>query len=232
MSVEQTGLQSDMMTRQYQTSSMELAASEYAALMKHSVFMPGPAQRRPLSERAGACLADVVEVSVWRTLLCQELLVRIEHHMQVELLLQQHQPEQQARIHIHMLNKCYQLLSKCSQVLNQSRGTEVDQKAVCCCICGCDTTGDSPWHPKHNLPTIIQPSSLINVSTCTTTASCHLSPVVTEALDWPQAGISEHPVHVCEEVCCSTRQRVQLLAPRHHALLVGPHTHHSIHHDV
>ena len=37
-------------------------------------------------------LADVIEVPVWCTLLGQELLVSIEHHVQVELLLQQHQP--------------------------------------------------------------------------------------------------------------------------------------------
>jgi hypothetical protein len=39
-----------------------------------------------------AHLADVVEVPVWRALLREELLVRVEHHVQVELLLQQHQP--------------------------------------------------------------------------------------------------------------------------------------------
>lgn len=36
-------------------------------------------------------LADIVEVSVRRSLLGQELLVSVEHDMQVELLLQQHE---------------------------------------------------------------------------------------------------------------------------------------------
>ena len=36
-------------------------------------------------------LADIVEVSVRRSLLGKELLVSIEHDMQVELLLQQHE---------------------------------------------------------------------------------------------------------------------------------------------
>ena len=39
-----------------------------------------------------AHLADIVEISVWRCLLSQELLVRIQHDMQIELLLQQHEP--------------------------------------------------------------------------------------------------------------------------------------------
>lgn len=37
-------------------------------------------------------LANVVKVSVRCALLCQELLVSVQHHMQVELLLKQHQP--------------------------------------------------------------------------------------------------------------------------------------------
>lgn len=39
----------------------------------------------------GRHLADIIEVSVRRSLLSKELLVSIEHDMQVELLLQQHE---------------------------------------------------------------------------------------------------------------------------------------------
>lgn len=39
----------------------------------------------------GPCLPDVIKVAVWRALLRLELLVAVEHDVEVELLLQQHQ---------------------------------------------------------------------------------------------------------------------------------------------
>lgn len=53
-------------------------------LNKHCQMMPHGKSR-------AADLADIVEIPVGRCLLGQELLVGVEHDVQVELLLQQHQ---------------------------------------------------------------------------------------------------------------------------------------------
>lgn len=44
-------------------------------------------------------LSDVVEVSVWCCLLRSVLLVRVEHGVQVELLLQEHEPVVAVALH-------------------------------------------------------------------------------------------------------------------------------------
>lgn len=62
------------------------------------------------------------------------------------------------------------------------------------------------YHPQHNCRHLQQALAVHIILT-------HHSPVMTEALDWPQASISQHPVHVSEEVCCSAGQRVQVLTP-------------------
>eukprot|EP00882_Tetradesmus_deserticola_P021096 GHRQ01022826.1.p1 GENE.GHRQ01022826.1~~GHRQ01022826.1.p1 ORF type:complete len:166 (+),score=10.34 GHRQ01022826.1:6-503(+) len=59
-------------------------------------------------------------------------------------------------------------------------------------------------------------------------------PVVAEALHGSEAGVAQHPVHVCEEVRGTARQREQLAGHARglHGRCVAPHAYHTIHHAV
>ena len=129
-----------------------------------------------LKRKVPTHFANIVKVTMGGSFLAQELLVRVEHDMQVELLLQQYQPDEGGA--------------------REERGSTV---AIYTDVLH---SGDYR-HTSTSIRTCKRTKRHTHIQVRTTTQT-H-TPVMAQGLDRPQCCIPQNAVHAGEKLSCSSR---------------------------